>query len=197
MHASPRRRRVDQIEEDASIGDFDFAKTELSRAMRNGGPREPLPPGVRSRPPLHKLSPSGASAVFNTLRHRGRHAAAWTLNQIYLAMPSPDPNWASDCQTSNFHTRLFEAYLLACFREQGRLVLQSHPSPDFQILNLAGQNAWIEAVTANADPYDHANAAPVVAPKDPVERQIGPAAVRFAKKRCAANSSVATTSCRT
>lgn len=179
------RRRVDdvwtQIEEDGGLRDQASATAALEHAMRDGGPLERLPPGVRSRPPLHQLGRSGSSAVFDSLRHRGRHAAAWTLNQVYLAMPDPDPNWATDCQTSNFHTRLFEAYLLACFREQGRLVLQDHPSPDFQVLNLGGQSAWIEAVTANAEPYDHANATPIPAPTDPVERQIGTAAARFAR----------------
>ncbi len=179
------RRRVDDvwaaIEEDGGIRDFDQTTAALSRAIRDGGPREPLPPGIRSRAPLHKLGPKGASAVFNMLRRRDHQGAAWALNQVYLALPDPDPNWTTDCQTSNFHTRLFEAYLLACFREQGRLVLQNHASPDFEISNLAGQSAWIEAVTANAAAYDHVGAAPLPAPADPVERQTGVAAERFAK----------------
>jgi hypothetical protein len=179
------RRRVDgvwtQIEEDGGLREQVSATAALGRAMRDGAPLERLPSGVRARPPLHQLGPRGSSAVFDLLRHRDRGAAAWTLNQAYLAMPDPDPNWATDCQTSNFHTRLFEAYLLACFREQGRLVLQGHPSPDFQILNLAGKSAWIEAVTANAEAYDHASSKPILAPRDTVERQIGSAAARFAK----------------
>ena len=79
------------------------------------------------------------------------------LNQLYLAMPNPDPNWAKDCQTSNFHTRLWEAMLLASFREQGLLVTQEYSSPDFYVTNRLGGDAWVEAVTVNPSvPYDHA-----------------------------------------
>jgi hypothetical protein len=75
--------------------------------------------------------------------------AAWTINQLYLALPNPDANWAGDFQTDNFHTRMWEAHLLAAFREQGMLVTQPERSPDFLIQNRAGAEAWVEGVTAN------------------------------------------------
>ena len=65
----------------------------------------------------------------------------------------------SDCQTANFHTRLWEAQLLASFREQGLLVTQPHELPDFLIENRLGGEAWVEAVTANPPvAYNHVNA---------------------------------------
>ncbi|WP_234239877.1 hypothetical protein [Billgrantia desiderata] len=87
-----------------------------------------------------------------------------------------------DCQTSNFHTRLWEAQLLACFREQGLLVTQPHLSPDFQIQNKRGAEAWIEAVTANpVEPYNHVNTEPEAPPEAREEIFFGRAALRFAK----------------
>jgi hypothetical protein len=104
------------------------------------------------------------------------------LNQLYLAMPNPDDNWASDCRTENFHTRLWEALLLASFREQGLLVSQDHPSPDFHVSNRKGGEAWVEAVTANpAVRYDHANAKEAPMPQERRELMLGAAAVRYAK----------------
>ncbi len=98
-----------------------------------------------------------------------------------LALPKPDQNFVSDFQTGNFHTRLWELYLLACFREQGLEVFQDHKSPDFHIRNHSGE-AHIEAVTANPEiPYNHANAQPEFAPEDPIRRQLGNAAARYAK----------------
>jgi hypothetical protein len=110
------------------------------------------------------------------------HLAAWMLNQLYLALPNPDKHWASECQTVNFHTRLWEAQLLACFREQGLLVAQPYESPDFRIENRRGGVAWVEAVTANpAVPYNHVNAPPSAIPATREELFFGPAALRFAK----------------
>lgn len=72
--------------------------------------------------------------------------------------------------------------MLACFREQGLLVTQPCPSPDFRIENRRGSEAWIEAVTANPPVrYDHINAPPSSPPEDVRERFLGSAAVRFAK----------------
>ena len=53
------------------------------------------------------------------------------LDRLCLALPNPDPDWVSDCQTGNFHTRLWEAHLLASFREQGLLVTQDYQSQIF------------------------------------------------------------------
>jgi len=104
------------------------------------------------------------------------------LNQLYLAMPNPDSNWAKECQGDSFHTRIWEAMLLASFREQGMLVTQDHDSPDFYVANRAGQEAWVEAVTVNpSERYDHATAGRSKVPADPLERVSGIAAERYAR----------------
>ncbi|WP_230127490.1 hypothetical protein [Citrobacter freundii] len=103
------------------------------------------------------------------------------LNQLYLAMPNPDTHWARECQTDNFHTRIWEAMLLASFREQGLLVTQEYPSPDFHVINRSGGEAWIEAVTVNpSDRYDHARAEPLTFPLNRQDRVSGIAAERYA-----------------
>ena len=120
--------------------------------------------------------------MFRVLTMPSHRPAAWTLNQLYLALPKPDKNWASDLQTANFHTRLWEAQLLASLREQGLLVTQPHDSPDFRIENRRGCVAWIEAVTANPPvPYDHVNAPLSIMPTEPKESFFGATARRFAK----------------
>jgi hypothetical protein len=71
---------------------------------------------------------------------------------------------------------------LASFREQGLLVSQDHPSPDFHVSNRKGGEAWVEAVTANpAVRYDHANAKEAPMPQERRELMLGAAAVRYAK----------------
>ena len=158
------------------------ARALIETALVEGAAPEAVPPGMPRRPSLGDLSGVTPSNIFALLANPTHHVAAWVLNQLYLALPRPDPNWARDCQTGNFHTRLWEAHLLACFREQGLRVTQDFPSPDFHITNRRGGQAWIEAVTANPPiPYDHANAPPVPEPATRQERLIGPAAVRFAK----------------
>lgn len=64
------------------------------------------------------------------------------VKQLYLAMPNPGDNWASDCRTDNFHTGLWEVLLFASLREQGLLVTQDCPSPDFHVFNRKGAEAW-------------------------------------------------------
>jgi hypothetical protein len=131
---------------------------------------------------LYDVQDRKPSDIFMLLVRPSHHVAAWLLNQVYLAFPSPDESWAGDCQTDNFHTRMWEAHLLACLREQGMLVSQPHPSPDFHIENRRGDEAWIEAVTANPPVrYNHVNAEPTSPPEDTRERFLGPAALRFAK----------------
>ena len=62
------------------------------------------------------------------------------------------------------------------------LITQPYPSPDFHIENRRGDEAWIEAVTANPPVrYNHFNAEPARPPEDARKRFLGPAAVRFAK----------------
>lgn len=180
------RRRVDSVwavtAEELGFTTLDAAKARLETLLRIGEPREPLPANTAPRPALHDLGDRNPSDAFKVLQRSSHHHAAWALNQLYLALPKPDPNWASDCQTGNFHTRLWEAQLLGAFREQGLLVTQPVESPDFHLENRLGDEAWVEAVTANpSQPYNHINAPHS---QQPTERDVlffGPAALRFAK----------------
>jgi hypothetical protein len=141
-----------------------------------------MPPNTAPRPALHDLKNREPSEIFGLLNRPTHHVAAWSLNQLYLSLPNPDKNWAGDFQTGNFHTRLWEAQLLASFREQGLLVTQPHLSPDFRIENQNGEEAWVEAVTANATvPYNHVNSPPSRQPESRKDLFLGPAAARFAK----------------
>lgn len=158
------------------------ALNALEVAIKEGEPREPLPANTARRPPLHDLLGRVPGDLFDSLRRPFHHMAAWTINQLYLALPNPDANWAGDFQTENFHTRMWEARLLAAFREQGMLVTQPERSPDFLLQNRAGDAAWVEAVTANPQVrFKHFNAEPSEPPTDILERTLGPAASRFAK----------------
>lgn len=179
------RRRVDQVwtvlERSTDLPTFDAARRRAG-SFQQDSPLLPLPPNTAPRPALDDLQGRPPGSLFKLLSSPSHHVAAWLLNQVYLALPDPDDNWASDCQTSNFHTRLWEAQLLASFREQGMLVSQPHPSPDFRLQSRGGEEAWIEAVTANpTTPYDHIGARPTLAPDDPDQQYLGPAAERFAK----------------
>jgi len=180
------RRRVDDVwtvvEEQHGLGDRGDAMARIRHLLRDGVAHEPLPAGVRRRAALHDLQQRTASDVFKLLATPSHHPAAWVLNQLYLALPNPDRNWVSDCQTGNFHTRMWEAQLLGCFREQGLLVTQPYESPDFRIENRRGGHAWVEAVTANPTiAYNHVNARRSAPPEAPEDVFFGPAAVRFAK----------------
>jgi len=180
------RRRVDHVwavtAEENGFTTLDAAKARLKEVLRGGEPFEPLPRNTAPRPALHDLQGRTASDVFDVLRLPSHYRAAWVLNQLYLALPNPDKHWAADCQTKNFHTRIWEAQLLAAFREQGLLVTQPYENPDFRIQNRLGGEAWVEAVTANAPvPYNHVNAPQSRPPEDQLDRFFGPAAVRFAK----------------
>ena len=157
------RRRVDHVwtvtAQYHGFGSEADALARMELHLREGEPAEPIPPATARRPALYELNGREASDIFKTLLMPSRDPAAWMLNQLYLALPKPDKNWAGDCQTVNFHTRLWEALLLASFREQGLLVTQPHESPDFRIKNQLGDEAWVEAVTANPSvPYNHFNA---------------------------------------
>lgn len=180
------RRRVDRVwmvtEHTHGFGSRGFTRSRLGAFLVEGQPPEPLPPNTAPRPALSDLSDRTPSQIFSLLLNRSHHVAAWTINQLYLALPNPDENWAADFQTANFHTRLWEAHLLASFREQGLLVTQPYRSPDFRVENRAGEEAWVEAVTANPPvPYEHVNTPPSRQPQDPKELALGPAALRFAK----------------
>lgn len=180
------RRRVDHVwtitADKHGFASEIQAISELQQRLDAAVPHEPIPPGVRAHPPLHDVAGREPSGLFRLLARRTHWPAAWTLNQAYLALPRPDPNWVSDFQTNNFHTRMWEAMLIACFREQGIMVTQPHESPDFRLENRRGGIAWVEAVTANPQvPYDHTNAQPLPGPEDVDELFFGKAAVRFAK----------------
>ncbi len=180
------RRRVDHVwtvmAKEQGLTSLSSAKARLGPQFKEGTPPEPLPPNTAPRPALHDLDGRNPSDAFSVLTRPTHHVAAWLLNQLYLSLPRPDKNWAGDCQTANFHTRLWEAQILANFREQGLLVTQPHPSPDFRIENLQGDEGWVEAVTANPPiPYNHVNSPPSQQPKDRKEHLLGSAAVRFAK----------------
>lgn len=180
------RRRVDSVwtvtKRAGGLVTIEAARMALEPDLVAGVALEPLPPGIVMRAPLHDLTGREPSDVFRMLLNATHHPAAWALNQLYLALPRPDRNWVSDCQTTNFHTRLWEAQLLASFREQGLLVEQPYESPDFRIENRLGGEAWVEAVTANPSvPYNHVNAPFPDVPTDREEIFFGAAALRFAK----------------
>lgn len=180
------RRRDDEVwvvlcQEDGAFTE-EQAMDIISRACREEGARVPVPPGAKRRPPLAGSNSTNLSPIFLTLAQPCRERGAWMLNQLYLAMPNPDDNWASDCRSGNFHARLWEALLFASLKEQGLLVTQSVRSPDFYVANRTGLEGWIEAVTANPPvAYDHANSEEVAPPEDRRERMLGAAAVRYAK----------------
>lgn len=180
------RRREDDVWAVLRRDDDAFTEEQamamLRQACDEGAGRAPVPSGTKRRPPLADFRGKEPSNIFKMLAQPCRERGAWMLNQLYLAMPNPDDNWASDCRTDNFHTRLWEVLLFASLREQGLLVTQDCPSPDFHVSNRKGGEAWVEAVTANSTvPFDHANAEHVAPPGDRRERALGAAAVRYAK----------------
>lgn len=149
------RRRVDYrwvpVDESRPYSTREAALDHLGISMRGGDPPEPSPPGARRRPLLLKAGPRGTSPEFELLTSTISHLPAlMAIGECYLALPNPDANFVTDFQTSNFASRLFELYLLACFREQGLIVRQDHVSPDF-LIEKDGAECWVEAVTANSE----------------------------------------------
>lgn len=180
------RRRLDSVwaitHLESRFSSIDAAAVAMQPDLAEGLPAAPIPSGTPIRPSLFDTEDRKPSDVFRLLATPARGPAAWALNQLYLALPKPDRNWVSDCQTNNFHTRLWEAQLIASFREQGLLVEQPFESPDFRIENSLGDGAWVEAVTANpAVPYNHVNAPFADVPTVREEIFFGAAALRFAK----------------
>lgn len=180
------RRRIDhrwiKVGEGGPYSTPEAALDRLSIAMRVGDPPEPLPPGAKRRPLLLKPGSRGTSPEFDLLTTTISHLPAlMAIGECYLALPNPDANFVPDFQTSNFASRLFELYLLACFREQGLSVRQDHVSPDF-LIEKDGDTCWIEAVTANSEaPRAGGIGDWVHAPEDRNERLTGGPAERFAK----------------
>ncbi|MGD8220286.1 hypothetical protein [Pseudomonas thivervalensis] len=166
---------------EAGLNSFDEAKQRISAHFQEGAPREPMPPNTARRSNIFDSSNLPTCTLFQHLSRKSRHKAAWMIGHLYYSMPRPDDNWVRDFQTENLHSRLWELHLLACFREQGRLVTQQYRSPDFCISRRNGECAWIEAVTTNpSERYDHATTLAEPPPSDLRERVIGPAAVRYA-----------------
>jgi len=179
------RRRKDGVwvveSHSHNISELSEARSQAESSLSSDALLD-VPPGVSPRPSLFDLRGRSPSEMFKLLTQTSHQGAAWLLNQLYLALPKPDRNWATDCQTENLHTRLWEALLLACFREQGLMVSQLHEAPDFRIENQSGPEGWVEAVTANPPVrFEHVGAKPVGQPRDTRELFLGTAALRFAK----------------
>jgi hypothetical protein len=161
----------------------DSALAMLTAEMGEDGKPEPLPPGKKRRPSIIPKATQPTSEIFKLLTQTITHRPAlMAVGEVYFAMPNPDDNFARDLQTENFDSRIFELYLLACFREQGVFVAQDHVSPDF-FIERNGHECNVEAVTANAKDRTPKTAltTPTFAPTSREERLTGAPAVRFAK----------------
>ena len=180
------RRRVDHcwivVDEGKVFATPEAALDNIGLNMKVDQPEEALPSGARRRKRLLKLGTRGTSPEFELLTGTLSHwPALMAVGECYLAFPNPDANFVSDFQTDNFASRLFELYLLACFREQGLDVVQDYVSPDFWI-EKNGASCWIEAVTAHSPIPRSGGIGPWVhAPTDRNERMAGAPAERFAK----------------
>lgn len=157
----------------------EIATDQMVEAMRIGEPPDPVPSGSRRRPPLYEGTGAGTYAVLTD--GMAHYPAMFVMGEIYLALPNPDRNFATDMRTANFDSRMWELYLFACFREQGLKVSQAYPSPDF-FIERNGATAFVEAVTAHSSEGPiPMPASPTFAPEDRSERIAGEAAARFAK----------------
>ena len=180
------RRRVDHrfvvTYERQSAASPDEAAAAVAEAMRPEDPPEVLSPGEKRRPKLFVAGKKRVGEHFKLLTGTVTHIPAlMAIGEVYLALPNPDDNFVPDFQTGNFDSRLWELYLLVCFREQGMSVTQDSPSPDF-FIERDGHACWVEAVTANpVDRRIQGFTAPVHAPEDRAERLLGAPAERFAK----------------
>lgn len=180
------RRRIDSrfIKTHYQMGlkTKDEALAEVLEYVQVENPLEPLPSGKPKRAPLLEQGKSQIGDNFKLLTETLSHyPALMTIGETYLALPKPDSNFVTDFQTENFDSRLFELYLLAAFREQGALVSQDVPSPDFYI-ERKGHHCWVEAVTANSPSrFPQGLTVPTFAPEEHQERLIGAPAVRYAK----------------
>lgn len=181
------RRRTDHCwvlkQQRLGLSTEDGALAMLTAELGEDGKPEPLPSGRKRRPPIIPKATQSTSEIFKMLTQTITHRPAlMAVGEVYFAMPNPDDNFARDLQTENFDSRIFELYLLACFREQGALVAQDHVSPDF-FVERNGYECYVEAVTANATDRTPKTAltTPTFAPISREERLTGAPAVRFAK----------------
>ncbi len=186
FRALAMRRRVDHrltLTYDADIFSAqDEAAAAVVSAMRPEDPPEALPPGAKRRAELFIVGNKPITDLFKILTGTVSHVPAlMTIGETYLALPRPDDNFVAEFQSGNLDSRLWELYLLACFREQGLTVTQDYPSPDFLIEGY-GYSCWVEAVTANPDGDKiQGYAPPIHAPENREERLTGAPAERFAK----------------
>jgi hypothetical protein len=179
------RRQVDHrfvvTQSGKTHADADHATHEVAEAMRQNAPPEQLQPGEKKRAALVPKTEDGLGDTFKLLVTTIQHyPALMAIGETYLAMPRPDDNFVSDFRTSNFDSRLWELYLLAAFREQGVLVTQDLPSPDF-LIKRAEHECYVEAVTANPIERTPGFLPPADAPDNKADRLLGSPAVRFAK----------------
>lgn len=100
------RRRLDQVwvisgQEHGLTGQSE-AMLALEPLMREDVPLLPVPTGTTRRPALHDVKGRDTSDLFKLLARPSHHLAAWLLNQVYLALPTPDANWALTSRPSTF-----------------------------------------------------------------------------------------------
>ncbi|HEA3088178.1 TPA: hypothetical protein RVR74_000457 [Aeromonas salmonicida] len=180
------RRRLDHCfvvkAHGGSFSTKEEAFSELNNILALGSPPEPLRSGERRRPNIFQLDARTPCDAFRLLLDTPAHwAAACTVAEIYFSLPKPDNNFASDMQTANFDSRLWELYLFACFREQGIMVSQDTPSPDFKLTSGVLQG-YVEAVTANpVEPRPAGLPSIRLPPNNKADRMAGDAAARFAR----------------
>jgi hypothetical protein len=91
------RRRVDSVwvllsHSECTTGESE-ARASISHFLYTQAHPLPLPSGERRRAPLSRMGKRTPSVVFKSLFDPSRRIGAWALNQLYLALPSPDRNW--------------------------------------------------------------------------------------------------------
>ena len=168
--------------EDVGFHTLEAANQTLHNHLIDTKLPAPVAPGYKRRSLLLETGRRKPCPNFQLLTGTPNHLhALMTVGEAYLAMPNPDENFVSDFQTEGFDARLWELYLLAVFREQGLVVQQDLPSPDFHI-ERGEHECYVEAVTANpSEGRGLLPTRPQFAPEDHRERLYGGSAERFAK----------------
>lgn len=70
------------------------------------------------------------------------------LQRAYDLLPSPDPNFIKDFQSTGFNARICELYLAAVADSLRMQLTEPQDRPDY-LLTHNGQKVWVEATTAN------------------------------------------------
>jgi hypothetical protein len=78
------RRRVDSVWT-VTVKEHGFrsraeACAHMEPCLKDGSPREALPPGIRARPPLHDFEERTPNEIFKLLVDGAHSRAAWILN---------------------------------------------------------------------------------------------------------------------